>query len=203
MSVTNIIIATIILTLGVAYILTFNRFVALRNEVKNAFAQIDVQLKRRYDLIPNLVEVARGAMQHERETLEAVIQARAQAQTAAQHARNHPADVSAMAALASAEGLLGAGLGRLMAVAESYPELQALAEMQRLSEAISSTENRIGFARQAYNDTILAYNNATDAFPSNIVARLHHFAHLPMLEAITTPEERQPPKVQFQTGKTS
>lgn len=197
MSTTAIILLAVAAALVLWYVVTFNRFVALRNEVKNAFAQIDVQLKRRYDLIPNLVEVAKGYMQHERETLEAVIQARSQAVTAAQQARAKPADAGAMMALAGAEGLLGAGLGRLMALSEAYPELKADQEMQRLAEEIASTENRIGFARQAYNDTVLAFNTATEVFPSNIVARLNHFPSLPMLESTSSEAERQAPSVRF------
>lgn len=200
MSTTTIVLlimGAVIATVGVWYITTYNRFIALRNETRNAFAQIDVQLKRRYDLIPNLVEVARGYMQHERDTLEAVAQARSNAVTAAQNARANPQDGGALALLAGAEGLLGAGLGRLMALAEAYPELKADREMQRLSEEIASTENRIGFARQAYNDTALAHNNATEVFPSNIVAGISRFPTLPMLESITAPEERLAPKVRF------
>lgn len=198
MSMTTILVLVgVLVVLVLWYISTFNRFVALRNEVKNAFAQIDVQLKRRYDLIPNLVEVAKGYMQHERETLESVIQARSQAVTAAQQARANPADGGAMLALAGAEGLLGAGLGRLMALSEAYPDLKANQEMQRLAEEIASTENRIGFARQAYNDTVLAFNTATQVFPSNLVARLNQFPSLPMLESTTSAEERQAPKVRF------
>ncbi|THT99392.1 LemA family protein [Lampropedia puyangensis] len=197
MSTTAIVVIAVLVALVLWYVVTYNRFVGLRNEVKNAFAQIDVQLKRRYDLIPNLVEVARGYMQHERETLEAVAAARSNAVTAAQQARANPADGGALMALAGAEGVLGAGLGRLMALSEAYPELKADREMQRLSEEIASTENRIGFARQAYNDTVLAFNTATEEFPSNIVATLNRFPSLPMLQSTTSEQERQAPQVRF------
>ncbi|WP_343292272.1 LemA family protein [Vandammella animalimorsus] len=197
MSTTTIVILVLLALLLVWAVATYNRFIALRNEVKNAYAQIDVQLKRRYDLIPNLVEVARAYMQHERETLQAVTEARSQAISAAQQARALAGDSSALQALAGAEAVLGAGLGRLMAVAEDYPELKADGEMRRLSEEIASSENRIGFARQAYNDTVLAYNNATQSFPSNLIAALARFASLPMLESISSEQERQAPKVRF------
>lgn len=197
MSMTAIILLAIVVILVLCYVLIFNRFVALRNEVKNAFAQIDVQLKRRYDLIPNLVEVAKGYMQHEQQTLEAVIAARSQAVSAVQQVRSKPSDGAAMLALAGAEGVLEAGLGRLMALSEAYPDLKADQQMQRLSEEIASTENRIGFARQAYNDTVLAFNTATEVFPSNIVARLSNFPSLPMLESTRSEAERQAPQVRF------
>lgn len=197
MSTTTIVILVLLALLLVWAVVTYNRFIALRNEVKNAYAQIDVQLKRRYDLIPNLVEVARAYMQHERETLQAVTEARSQAISAARQARAHAGDGSALQALAGAEAVLGAGLGRLMAVAEGYPELKADGEMRRLSEEIASSENRIGFARQAYNDTVLAYNNATQSFPSNLIAALARFASLPMLESTSSEQERQAPKVRF------
>lgn len=197
MSTTTIVILVLLALLLVWVVATYNRFIALRNEVKNAYAQIDVQLKRRYDLIPNLVEVARAYMQHERETLQAVTEARSQAISAARQARTHAGDGSALQALAGAEAVLGAGLGRLMAVAEDYPELKADGEMRRLSEEIASSENRIGFARQAYNDTVLAYNNATQSFPSNLIAALARFVSLPMLESISSEQERQAPKVRF------
>lgn len=197
MSTTTIVILVLLALLLVWAVATYNRFIALRNEVKNAYAQIDVQLKRRYDLIPNLVEVARAYMQHERDTLQAVTEARSQAVSAARQARAHAGDGSALQALAGAEAVLGAGLGRLMAVAEDYPELKADGEMRRLSEEIASSENRIGFARQAYNDTVLAYNNATQSFPSNLIAALARFASLPMLESTSSVQERQAPKVRF------
>ena len=178
-------------------IAAYNRLVQLRNRIANAFGQIDVQLKRRHDLVPNLVEVARGYLQHEAATLEAVIQARSQAQSAAKAARGAPGSADALGALAVAEGALGGSLGRLMVVAEAYPELKADATMQSLSEELTSTENRLGFARQAYNDEVLDFNNDAAQFPTLIVARLLGFAPAPMLEATRSEAERAAPKVQF------
>lgn len=175
----------------------YNRLVQLRNRIANAFGQIDVQLKRRYDLIPNLVEVARGYLAHEAATLEAVIKARGQAQGAAAAVRASPESASAMGALAAAEGVLGGSLGRLMVVAEAYPELKADATMQSLSEELTSTENRLGFARQAYNDQALEFNDAATQFPDLIVARLMGFPPAPMLESTQSEEERTAPKVKF------
>ena len=193
--------AWIVLALGVALLVwavtVYNRLVQLRNRIANAFGQIDVQLKRRYDLIPNLVEVARGYLKHEAATLEAVIQARGQAQGAAAAARSAPASASAMGALAAAEGVLGGSLGRLMMVAEAYPDLKADATMQSLSEELTSTENRLGFARQAYNDQALEFNDAATQFPDLIVARLLGFPPAPMLESTQTAEERAAPRVTF------
>lgn len=174
-----------------------NHLVRLRNAMANAFAQIDVQLKRRHDLVPNLVEVARKYLQHERETLEAVIAARNQARTAATQARAHPEQAAGMLALGSAEGVLGGALGRLMAVAEAYPELKADQTMRELSEELQSTENRIGFARQAFNDAVLAFNDRAGQFPANLVARMLGFALAAMLESTESPEERKAPRVQF------
>ena len=175
----------------------YNRLVQLRNRITNAFGQIDVQLKRRYDLVPNLVEVARGYLQHEAATLQAVIAARGQAQGAASQARAAPTSAAAVGALAVAEQTLGASLGRLMMVAEAYPELKADATMQSLSEELTSTENRLGFARQAFNDQALEFNDAAMQFPAVIVARLLGFPPAPMLEATQNEQERTAPKVQF------
>ena len=175
----------------------YNRLRTHKNQVENAFAQIDVQLKRRYDLVPNLVEVARGYLAHEAATLEAVIKARGQAQGAAAAARAAPTSASAIGALAVAEQALGGSLGRLMMVAESYPELKADATMQSLSEELTSTENRLGFARQAYNDQVLDFNDQAAQFPAIVVARLLGFPTAPMLEATRSDEERAAPKVQF------
>ena len=175
----------------------YNRLVQLRNRITNAFGQIDVQLKRRYDLVPSLVEVARGYLQHEASTLQAVIAARGQAQGAASQARAAPTSAAAVGALAVAEQTLGASLGRLMVVAEAYPELKADATMQSLSEELTSTENRLGFARQAFNDQALEFNNAAMQFPALIVARLLGFPPAPMLEATHNAQERIAPKVQF------
>lgn len=191
----------IIVGVGAAAVLwaiaAYNRLVELRNRIANAFGQIDVQLKRRHDLVPNLVEVARGYLQHEAATLEAVIQARGQAQGAAAAARTAPTSAAAMGALAVAEGALGGSLGRLMAVAENYPELKADATMRQLSEELTSTENRLGFARQAFNDQVLDFNNAATQFPALIVARLLGFAPAPMLEATRSEAERAAPQVRF------
>ena len=195
--------AWIVLGLAVAAVVwgvgVYNRLVQLRNRIANAFGQIDVQLKRRYDLIPNLVEVARGYLTHEAATLEAVIQARGQALGAAGTARAAPGNASALGALAAAEGVLGGALGRLMVVAEAYPDLKADATMQSLSEELTSTENRLGFARQAYNDQVLEFNDKAAQFPDLIVARLLGFPTAPMLESTRSEEERAAPKVNFGT----
>ncbi|RGE44207.1 LemA family protein [Comamonas testosteroni] len=175
----------------------YNKLRVRRNEVENAFAQIDVQLKRRHDLIPNLVEVVRGYMQHEAQTLEAVIRARGAAVSAADKARQSPGQAQAMGALMVAEQALGGQMGRLMALAEAYPALKADAQMKQLSEEITSTENRIGFARQAYNDQVLDFNNDAGQFPDLIVARLAGFAHLEMLASTQNEQERAVPQVKF------
>ena len=186
------------LALVVAWaVAVYNRLVTLRNRIANAYGQIDVQLKRRYDLVPNLVEVARGYLAHEAATLEAVIKARGQAQGAAAAARAAPTSAGAMGALAVAEQALGGSLGRLMMVAESYPELKADATMQSLSEELTSTENRLGFARQAYNDQVLDFNDQAAQFPAIVVARLLGFPTAPMLESTRSDEERAAPKVQL------
>ena len=191
----------IVVAVGIVLVLwatsIHNRLRQLRNRVDNAYAQIDVQLKRRYDLIPNLVEVARGYMAHEASTLEAVTRARSQASQAANQARRHPGQAAAMASLYSAESALGASLGQLMVLTESYPELKADAQMHSLSEEITSTENRLGFARQAYNDEVLAYNDQASRFPDLIMARLIGFAHLDMLQSTQSEQERAAPKVRF------
>ncbi|WP_295362127.1 LemA family protein [Arenimonas sp.] len=174
----------------------YNGLVTARNAFKNAFAQIDVQLTRRYDLIPNLVEIAKGYLKHERETLEAVIQARAAAVSGLAAAKVRPGDDAAMAQLGAAESGLAGALGRLMMVAEAYPDLKANQNMMQLSEELTSTENRIAFARQAYNDSVMAYNNKREVFPSNIVAGMFNFAHAALLE-ITEPGQREAPKVSF------
>ncbi|AOS81237.1 MULTISPECIES: LemA family protein [Hydrogenophaga] len=175
----------------------YNRLVRLRNGIANAFGQIDVQLKRRHDLIPNLVEVARKYLEHESQTLEAVIAARNQARSAEQAASGAPLNPALISTLSGAEQMLGGALGRLMAVVEDYPELKADQNMRELSEELSSTENRIGFARQAYNDQANDYNDAAQQFPTLIVARLFNFQPQSMLEATTSEAERQPVKVQF------
>ena len=197
MSVTAWIVLGLVVVVVLWAVSAYNRLVELRNRIANAFGQIDVQLKRRYDLIPNLVEVARGYLQHEASTLEAVIQARGQAQGAAAAARVAPTNAGAVGALAVAEGALGASLGRLMVVSERYPELKADATMQSLSEELASTENRVGFARQAFNDQVLDFNNAAQQFPTLIVARLANFTPAAMLESTRSEEERAAPQVKF------
>jgi LemA protein len=175
----------------------YNRLVRLKNAIANAFGQIDVQLKRRYDLIPNLVEVARKYLAHEAETLEAVIAARNQARSAEQSAAASPLNAGALGALAGAEQMLGGALGRLFAVAEAYPDLKADQNMRELSEELASTENRIGFARQAYNDHVLEFNDAAAQFPTVILARLFSFLPQDMLASTTSEAERSPVKVAF------
>lgn len=181
----------------VVYVISlYNRLVVLKNQFKNAFAQIDVQLKRRYELIPNLVETAKGYLKHERETLEAVIAARNQASSAAQRAAADPGSAASMAGLGGAEGLLSGALGRLFALVESYPELKADANMRQLSEELTSTENRIAFARQSFNDAVMFYNTAREVFPSSVVAGTFNFAPAQLLE-LDAPAERVAPKVSF------
>jgi LemA protein len=172
-----------------------NQLVTLRNRFKNAYAQIDVQLRRRYDLIPNFVESVKGYLEHERETLDAVVQARASALSAAQRAAAAPGEAPAMQGLAQAEGALGGALGRLLAVFESYPELKASESVSALQEELSSTENKIAFARQAYNDSVMQYNTKRESFPDNIFAGLLGFAPAELLEATQSAEQRAAPKV--------
>ena len=180
-------------------ILIYNGLVALRNRFKNAFSQIDVQLKRRYDLIPNLVESVKGYMQHERGTLEAVVKARGNAITAAQRAAAAPGDPAAMQGLAQAEGALGGALGRLLAVFESYPDLKANQNVLGLQEELSSTENKVAFARQAYNDAVMQYNTKRESFPDNIFAGMFQFGPAELLAATESAEERQAPRVKLTT----
>ena len=178
-------------------IATYNALVALRNRFRNAFAQIDVQLKRRYDLIPNLVEIAKGYLKHERETLEAVIAARNQALGAAEALAKRPGDPSAAHAFDAAEtGLVGM-MTRLMAVAEKYPDLKADGQMARVSEELTSTENRIAFARQNFNDCVTAYNTKRETFPASLVAGAFGFSEAALLEAIADVSERAAPQVKF------
>jgi LemA protein len=174
----------------------YNGLVKLRNMYKNAFSQIDVQLKRRHDLIPNLVETAKAYMGHERETLEAVIAARNGAESARLSAAANPGDPAALAQLGKAEAGLGGVLGRLFAVAEAYPDLKANQNMMQLSEELTTTENKVAFARQAYNDSVLAYNNKREVFPNNIVAGVFGFSVAALFE-IDVEAEREAPKVQF------
>ena len=189
----------IVAALAVWAITIYNGLVALRNRFKNAFAQIDVQLKRRYDLIPNLVESVRGYLQHERQTLEAVVQARGNAVSAAQRAAAAPGDPAAMRGLAQAEGALGGALSRLLAVFESYPDLKANQNVLALQEEITSTENKFAFARQAYNDSVMQYNTKRESFPDNIFAGMFGFGAAELLAATDSAEERQAPRVKLTT----
>ncbi len=174
----------------------YNKLVTLRNRFKNAFAQIDVQLKRRYDLIPNLVETAKGYIKHERGTLEAVITARNAAAAANVRAAQNPGDAAAMKELVGAEASLGGVLGRLFALAEAYPDLKANTTMLSLMEELTSTENKISFARQSYNDSVMAYNTQRETFPTNLIAGPFNFGPAELF-AVEKPEEKVAPKVSF------
>ncbi len=190
------VLLALVLVLGIWVAGIYNKLVELRNRFKNAFAQIDVQLKRRYDLIPNLVETAKGYMKHESTTLEAVIKARNIAAAAAQSAAANPADANAVRSLAAAEAGLGGALSRLLVVSEQYPDLKANQNMLQLTEELTSTENKIAFARQAYNDGVMTYNTTRETFPNVIFAGA--FGFLPAeLFKIEDPTERQAPKVSF------
>lgn len=191
-----VVVVVALLAVAGSIIGIYNHLVTQRNRTKNAYAQIDVQLKRRYDLIPNLVETAKGYLTHERETLEAVIAARATAINANQKASSDPADGSAIQGVSSAEGVLQGALGRLLAVVESYPDLKANQNMMQLTEELTSTENKVAFARQAYNDAVLGYNTARDTFPNNVLANFFGFQPAQLFE-VTDPGERQAPKVSF------
>jgi LemA protein len=195
----------LVILLGVLIVLFFvlmfvvsmyNGLVSLRNRFKNAYAQIDVQLKRRYDLIPNLVETAKGYIKHERETLENVTKARNIAYAASQTAATTPGDAAAMKSLVSAEAGLSGALSRLMMVSEQYPDLKANQNMMQLSEELTSTENKISFARQAYNDSVMVYNTRREVFPSNLIAGAFNFGPAELF-VIDKPEEKEAPKVQF------
>ena len=177
----------------------YNGLVRARNAFRNAFAQIDVQLQRRFDLIPNLVETAKGYLQHERNTLEAVIAARGAAMAGLSAAKADPGNPAAMAELASGQGMLDGALGRLMVVAEAYPDLKANQNMMQLSEELTSTENRVAFARQAFNDSVMAYNNKRETFPSSVVAGMFNFSEASLLEipADQQAQVRMAPKVEF------
>ncbi|MDD5333464.1 MAG: LemA family protein [Rhodoferax sp.] len=175
----------------------YNRLVALRNRYKNGFAQIDVQLKRRYDLIPNLVETARAYMAHERETLEALIVARNTALTAAGKAAQAPGEAAAMRGLASAEAGLSGALSKLFALSEAHPDLKANQTMMQLSEELSSTENKVAFARQAFNDSVMEFNTCVESFPDLVFAGAFGFPRAELLALENPAEERQAPKVSF------
>jgi LemA protein len=194
-----LILLAIVVVVGVLVVGVYNGLVTARNAYKNAFAQIDVQLQRRFDLIPNLVETAKGYLAHERETLEAVIAARGAAVSGLAAAKANPGDPGAMAQLAGAQGALNGALGRLLAVAEAYPDLKANQNMMQLTEELTSTENKVAFARQAYNDSVMGYNNKREVFPSSVVAGMFNFAPASLMEI---PAEQQAtvraaPKVEF------
>ena len=192
---------TLLVLFGIALLIvlyavsTYNNLVTLRNRFKNAFSQIDVQLKRRYDLIPNLVETAKAYIKHERETLEAVIAARNQAAASEKRAAAAPGDVQAMAGLAGAESALSGALGRFFALAEAYPDLKANQTMMQLSEELTSTENRVAFARQAFNDAVTSYNTACEVFPGSLIAGSFNFTTASLLEIEVA--EREAPRVVF------
>lgn len=196
MEIILIVLLVVFLILVIFCITTYNGLVALRNRFKNAFSQIDVQLKRRYDLIPNLVETAKGYLKHERETLEAVIKARNVASAAGQKAAAAPDDASAIKGLMGAETALTGALGRFFALSEQYPDLKANQNMAQLSEELSSTENRIAFARQAYNDSVMTYNTKRESFPAIVIAGALGFQPAALFE-IADPTERENVKVSF------
>lgn len=184
------------LLVGFWLIGAYNGLVTLRNRFKNAFAQIDVQLKRRYDLIPNLVETAKGYLKHERETLEAVIAARNTAYAASKAAAANPADAAAMKGLLGAESGLAGAMSRLMVVAEQYPDLKANQNMMQLTEELTSTENKVSFARQAYNDAVTTYNTTRERFPTNLIAGIFNFAEAALFQ-VENAAERNAPQVKF------
>ncbi|WP_290632643.1 LemA family protein [Aquisalimonas sp.] len=194
---TVITLLIVLAVLIVPSVLLYNRLVRKRNAFKNAFAQIDVQLKRRHDLIPNLVETVQGYMAHERETLTAVIEARNNAEQVRQQTSGAAGDPASMEQLGKAEGSLGGVLGRLFALSEAYPDLKANENFRSLQEELTSTENRVAYARQAYNDAAMRYNNVVETVPSNIIAGMFNFARAGMLEFEDREAMQEPPKVQF------
>jgi LemA protein len=193
---TGLILLAVVVVLVLWAVAVYNGLVTSRNAYKNAFAQIDVQLTRRHDLIPNLVEIAKGYMKHERDTLEAVIQARNSAVTGLKAASGNPGDPAAMQQLAGAENQLTQSLGRLFALSEAYPDLKANQNMMQLSEELTSTENKVAFARQAFNDSVMTYNNKREVFPNSVVAGAFGFAPASLLE-IDNPAKREAPQVKF------
>jgi LemA protein len=191
-----IVVVVLVLIVGGFVVGVYNKLVTMRNRYKNAYAQIDVQLKRRYDLIPNLVETAKGYMAHERGTLEAVTAARNIAYAASKIAAANPGDSSAIKNLSSAETGLGGTLSRLMMVSEQYPDLKANQNMMQLTEELTSTENKISFARQAYNDSVMIYNTDREVFPSNLIAGMFNFGTAELF-VVDKPEQKDAPKVSF------
>jgi len=196
MTVTLIVLGVLLLVVALYAVAIYNGLVTLRNRFKNAFAQIDVQLKRRYDLIPNLVETAKGYLKHERETLEAVIKARNAAQQADARAAADPGNPDAIRGLLGAESVLTGAMGRLFALAEAYPDLKANQNMMQLTEELTSTENKVAFARQAYNDAVMVYNTKREQFPAVIFANLFSFREALLFE-VEDASERVAPKVSF------
>ena len=195
--VSILVVAGLVVLLALWAIGLYNGLVVLKNRFKNAFAQIDVQLRRRYDLIPNLVETAKGYLSHERETLTAVIEARNQAAGAAKALAAAPGDPAAVKAFSAAESGLASVLSRLMVVVERYPDLKADRQMARVSEELTSTENRIAFARQAYNDSVTEYNTKRELFPTSVVAGMFGFSPAALLEATASEAQREAPQVKF------
>ena len=187
----GIIAAIIFYAIGI-----YNSLINLRNRVKNAFAQIDVQLTRRHDLIPNLIEAVKGYMKHERETLDAVVQARNSAVSSLDAAKVDPSNAAAIQELGKSEGALGSALGRLFALSEAYPDLKANQNMMQFQEELTTTENKVAFSRQAFNDSVLAYNNKAENFPNSVIAGMFNFELASFLE-IESPEKREVPKVNF------
>lgn len=198
MDITTIVMIVVIALIGFYFVSIFNKLVALKNQFANGFAQIEVQLKRRYDLIPNLVETAKAYMSHEKETLENVIAARNQASQNLSNAANSPGDAGAMQQLAGAEATLGSAMGRLNFVMEAYPDLKANQNMMQVSEELTTTENKISFARQAYNDQVLAYNTYKQSFPQVLLAGMFgHNNDASLLEFADSEEIQEAPKVSF------
>ena len=196
-TITLIVLGIIAILLIFAVVGIYNKLVTLKNRFENAFSQIEVQLQRRYDLIPNLIETVKGYMAHEKETLEAVIQARSQAQSSLQAASQNPGDATAIAGLAGAEGMLGGALGRIFALSESYPDLKANQNMANLHEELSSTENKVAFSRQAFNDSVTTYNTYKQTFPPVFFAGMFGHGQDATLLEFETEKIKEAPKVQF------
>ena len=197
MLITTLVIVGVLIVLVLIVVGIYNKLVTLKNRFENAFSQIEVQLQRRYDLIPNLIETVKGYMAHEKETLEAVIQARNQAQSSLQAASQNPGDASAIAGLAGAEGMLGGALGRIFALSESYPDLKANQNMANLQEELSSTENKVAFSRQAFNDSVTAYNTYKQTFPPVFFAGMFGHGQDGTLLEFESKKIKEAPKVQF------
>ena len=198
MDISTIVVLGILVLIGVSLVAIFNKLVALKNRFENAFAQIEVQLKRRYDLIPNLVETAKGYLKHERETLESVVQARNTASDSLSAAQRNPGDAASMQGLGQAEGNLAGALGRFNLVVEAYPELKANETMMQLNEELTSTENKVSFARQAFNDQVMQYNIYRQSFPQNFLAGVFgHANDASLLEFEDSAEIQAAPKISF------